>query len=40
MCQLNPVIDVQDTLMVILLICMTCRTETNALNYQIFVESE
>lgn len=40
MCQLNLLIDVQDTLMVILLICMTCRTETNALNYQIFVESE
>lgn len=40
MCQLNLLIDVQDPLMVILLICMTCRTETNALNYQIFVESE
>lgn len=40
MCQLNLLIDVQDTLMVILLICMTCRTEMNALNYQIFVESE
>ncbi len=37
---LNLIINIQNVFMIIILICMNCRTEMNALNYQTFVESE
>lgn len=34
------IINIQNVFMMMILICMNCRTEMNALNYQTFVESE
>lgn len=34
------IINIQNVFKMMILICMNCRTEMNALNYQTYVESE